>query len=230
VRPPFVSTFVGRPTRSPVRFQSGNPRDFAVKAGKHRRPPIDRKPLFCRTFLGRSGFHVLLAMQKVEGSNPFSRSSDSLAFAGLSRAYCLFIRGFLAPPGGPTGVRSCFRTCVDPAPGRHWQRPGGGDLGRAKRRGEAPVERGCGAPVAPRKEPVGLVGRATQYQLELLGRLLCRADHCERDVPEPLGVVAVERVMGDAAEAGLTAPVDERRFVAVLEVAPADPRQMRRGG
>jgi hypothetical protein len=31
------------------------------------------KPVFSRTFLGRSGSHILLAMQKVEGSNPFSR-------------------------------------------------------------------------------------------------------------------------------------------------------------
>jgi hypothetical protein len=56
-----------------VRFQSGNPRDFVVKAGKRRRPLPARKPMFCRTFVGRRGSRVLLAMQKVEGSNPFSR-------------------------------------------------------------------------------------------------------------------------------------------------------------
>ena len=62
----------------PVRFQSGNSRDFPVNAGKHRRSPIARKPTFCTTFLGRSGSYVLLAMQKVEGSNPFSRFREGL--------------------------------------------------------------------------------------------------------------------------------------------------------
>jgi hypothetical protein len=44
-----------------------------VNAGKPHRPFHRGKLVFCRTFLPLSGSHVLLAMQKVEGSNPFSR-------------------------------------------------------------------------------------------------------------------------------------------------------------
>src|SRR5215211_5737192 len=124
-------------------------------------------------------------MQKVEGSNPFSRSPESLAFAGLSEflagppgarlghfprllsLHCLN-RGFLAPPGGPP--RAC-----DPASetASTWPRAALAAPGRwgpsAARSGAARVLSSGGARLAPRKEPEGLVGRATQHQLKLLG-------------------------------------------------------------
>jgi hypothetical protein len=76
----------GRQLRTPVLdekqvpsvSQPSLPHDFAVKAGKDRRPPIARTLLFSRTFLARPGAHVLLAMQKGEGSNPFSRFEKDL--------------------------------------------------------------------------------------------------------------------------------------------------------
>jgi hypothetical protein len=101
-------------------------------------------------------------MQKVEGSNPFSRSPESLAFAGLSaflgrtsrrprRPFPTPLVSSLSKPRVPctTGrpPRACdpaSRNCVDPAPGPHSQRAMGTVSG-AKRRGARLVERGCGA-------------------------------------------------------------------------------------
>jgi hypothetical protein len=97
-------------------------------------------------------------MQKVEGSNPFSRSPKSLAFAGLSAPWagppdarvghfprllslhCLN-RGFLAPPGGPH-VRAILlpETASTPPPGR--TRSGRWGPSAARR---ASCRAGCGA-------------------------------------------------------------------------------------
>src|SRR5829696_1456743 len=69
-------------------------RGLPVKAGESYSAPIPRNPLFPATLRTESGLHVLLAMQKVEGANPFSRSQESHAFAGLSA----FLAG---PPDAP---------------------------------------------------------------------------------------------------------------------------------
>jgi hypothetical protein len=61
-------------------FQSGfspEPPRFRGKAGNPSPTGCSRKPVFWRTFSGRSRYHLLLAMQKVEGSNPFSRSGKA---------------------------------------------------------------------------------------------------------------------------------------------------------
>jgi hypothetical protein len=75
--PPFVSAVVGRIKMIPSPVSVRKPPRFRGKSWKHRRPPIARKPLFSRTFLGSSGSHVLLAMQKVEGSNSLQPLSGS---------------------------------------------------------------------------------------------------------------------------------------------------------
>src|SRR5215211_595647 len=59
---------------APVRFQSGNSRYFAVNAGHRRHPLARQKRPICSDIACRTKSRVLLAMQKVEGSNPFSRS------------------------------------------------------------------------------------------------------------------------------------------------------------
>src|SRR5215217_7656467 len=48
-------------------------RGLPVKARESYSAPIPRNPLFPATLRTESGLHALLAMQKVEGSNPFSR-------------------------------------------------------------------------------------------------------------------------------------------------------------
>jgi hypothetical protein len=63
---------------APVRFQSGNSRDFAVNAGHRRHPLARQKRRICSDIARCTKSRVLLAMQKVEGSNPFSRSRKGL--------------------------------------------------------------------------------------------------------------------------------------------------------
>jgi hypothetical protein len=67
------------PTRSarlPIHYP--NSRDFPVNAGKAPYAPSAKKPSVCRDIHGESALHVPLAMQKVEGSNPFSRFREGL--------------------------------------------------------------------------------------------------------------------------------------------------------
>jgi hypothetical protein len=59
------------PARLPIHYP--NPRDLPVNTGKPSWAPAARKPLVCRRIRVASAPHALLAMQKVEGSNPFSR-------------------------------------------------------------------------------------------------------------------------------------------------------------
>ena len=58
-------------SRVPIRCP--NSRGFPVNAGMPFGPLADEKPPLCRHIPKESALHVLLAMQKVEGSNPFSR-------------------------------------------------------------------------------------------------------------------------------------------------------------
>ena len=60
------------PGRS-VRFQSANPRDLAVKNGDDGRPLSTSKLPFAGISGQSTSPQVLLAMQKVVGSNPISR-------------------------------------------------------------------------------------------------------------------------------------------------------------
>jgi hypothetical protein len=67
------------PTGSaPVRFQSGNSRDFAVNAGYWRHPLARQKRPICRDIPRCAQSRALLAMQKVVGSNPISRFAKGL--------------------------------------------------------------------------------------------------------------------------------------------------------
>jgi hypothetical protein len=60
------------------------PRELAVKAGEFgERHPHQRTHAFAGDIGSERGAYVLLAMQKVEGSNPFSRFPKRPAFAGL---------------------------------------------------------------------------------------------------------------------------------------------------
>jgi hypothetical protein len=70
--------------RLPIHYP--NPREFPVNPGKRSWAPGPEKPPVCRDIRAESARHVLLAMQKVEGSNPFSGFGKGLAFAGLFRA------------------------------------------------------------------------------------------------------------------------------------------------
>jgi hypothetical protein len=56
-----------------VPIRCPNSRGFPVNAGMPLGPLGDEKPPLCRHIPKESALHVLLAMQKVEGSNPFSR-------------------------------------------------------------------------------------------------------------------------------------------------------------
>ncbi len=62
--------------RVPIRYP--NPRDFPVNPGKPSWAPGPEKPRVCRGFRAGSTPRVLLAMQKVVGSNPISRSRKGL--------------------------------------------------------------------------------------------------------------------------------------------------------
>jgi hypothetical protein len=62
---------------APVRFQSGNSPDLAVNAGHWRHPLRRQKRPICRDIPRCAESCALLAMQKVVGSNPISRSSGS---------------------------------------------------------------------------------------------------------------------------------------------------------
>jgi hypothetical protein len=63
--------YTTRPARLPAHYP--NRRDFPVNAGKNSQARGSQEPPVCRHILRKSALHVLLAMQKVEGSNPFSR-------------------------------------------------------------------------------------------------------------------------------------------------------------
>ena len=63
-------------SRVPIRCP--NSRGFPVNAGMPLGPLGDEKPPLCRHIPKESALHVLLAMQKVEGSNPFSRFEEGL--------------------------------------------------------------------------------------------------------------------------------------------------------
>ena len=81
------------PTGSaPVRFQSGNSRDFAVNAGHGGTRSRGRSGVFCRDIPHCTDSRALLAMQKVEGSNPFSRFREGLHLQAF----------LLASPGSAT--------------------------------------------------------------------------------------------------------------------------------
>jgi hypothetical protein len=66
------SADIYRPARLPIHYP--NPRDVPVNAGKPSLARGARKPSVCRDIRVESAPHVLLAMQKAESSNPFSRS------------------------------------------------------------------------------------------------------------------------------------------------------------
>src|SRR5215204_5806135 len=65
-----------RPARLPIHYP--NPRGLPVKAGNSPTGSDARKRSVCRHIHVESPPHVLLAMQKVEGSNPFSRFAEGL--------------------------------------------------------------------------------------------------------------------------------------------------------
>jgi hypothetical protein len=67
-----------------VRFRSGNPRGFALNAGLQRMAARAENGLFAGSFNPVRETSVLLAMQKVEGSNPFSRFEKGPANRTLS--------------------------------------------------------------------------------------------------------------------------------------------------
>jgi hypothetical protein len=71
---------------APVRFQSGNSRDSAVKAGHRQHPLARQKRPICRDILRCPESRVLLAMQKVVGSNPISRSQKACICRPFLRA------------------------------------------------------------------------------------------------------------------------------------------------
>ena len=70
----------GRHEAAGVRVPIGcpNPRGFPGKAGESYSSPQVETPLFPATLRTESGPHVLLAMQKVVGSNPISRFAEGL--------------------------------------------------------------------------------------------------------------------------------------------------------
>jgi hypothetical protein len=83
---------------------------------------------------------------------------------------------------------------------------------------------------APVYEVEGLVGEISPAPREYCGRASSsgaqRGDSLLRDVPESLGVVSVEGVGGDAVAAvAFGSRGDRLSFLAVLEVAAADPLQ-----
>ena len=61
-----------------VRFRSGNPRGFPMNAGLCGGPQREQKRLICSIISTGPEAKVLLAMQKVVGSNPISRSQKGL--------------------------------------------------------------------------------------------------------------------------------------------------------
>ena len=65
--------------------------------------------MFCRTFLARSGSHLLLAMQKVEGSNPFSRFKKGLHLQDVFRCSSRVVRRRYRTMAG----QSCPRRLAD---------------------------------------------------------------------------------------------------------------------
>src|SRR5919106_251737 len=78
----------GRHEAADVRVPIGcpNPRGFPGKAGESYSSPAGRNSAVSSDFAYGLGPHVLLAMQKVEGSNPFSRlpeTSTTGFFAGI---------------------------------------------------------------------------------------------------------------------------------------------------
>jgi hypothetical protein len=79
---------------SPVSVRK--PPRFRGKSWKAALIAYGSKTFFCRAFLGCSGSHVPLAMQKVEGSNPFSRSPKGLhlqVFFVCAVGWCVCVGG-----------------------------------------------------------------------------------------------------------------------------------------
>jgi hypothetical protein len=71
-----------------------NPRGFSGKAGESYSSPIGRNSAVSSDFADGIGPHVLLAMQKVEGSNPFSRFEKGLylqAFFACAVGLCVCV-------------------------------------------------------------------------------------------------------------------------------------------
>jgi hypothetical protein len=90
---------------APVRFQSGNSRDFAVNAGHRRHPLARQKRRICSDIARCTKSRVLLAMQKVEGSNPFSRSRKGLQLQAVfvcAVGWCVCVAGYSMGTRRPT--------------------------------------------------------------------------------------------------------------------------------
>jgi hypothetical protein len=68
-----------------------------VKAGESRSDTDTREPAVCRDILTKTALQALLAMQKVEGSNPFSRFQEGLhlqVFFVPAVGWCVCIAGY----------------------------------------------------------------------------------------------------------------------------------------
>jgi hypothetical protein len=77
----------------PIRYP--NPRDFPVRAGEIiSANSLCRNSLFAGISVREPALHALLAMQKVEGSNPFSRFREGLHLQAFS---CLQSAGAFCP-------------------------------------------------------------------------------------------------------------------------------------
>ena len=198
---------------APVRFQSGNSRDFVVNAGHWRHPLARQKRAYLQGYSAlRRVPRSALPCRKVEGFRKalhlrgFPRSWAGAPdarlghFPRLLSLHCLN-RGFLASPGGP--VRAC-----DPAsetgstrPPGALAAPGDGDVSGAKRRGARPVERGCGA-----RAPKGARRRSVVSSLM----------NWQRDLPQrdaPLSGPGAPRAARPPFAPGRgTARLDVRRF------------------
>jgi hypothetical protein len=92
-----------------VRFQSPNRRDLTGKGGHCRRKLSAVKPPICRDIWQSASRRVLLAMQKVEGSNPFSRLQKGPRFAGLFRSASRLVRLRRAGPKPDPGLTRATR-------------------------------------------------------------------------------------------------------------------------
>jgi hypothetical protein len=110
---------------SRVPLRCPNPRGSPAKAGESSSAPAGRKSPVSSDLRTESGLHVLLAMQKVEGSNPFSRfpgmrlyrASNSILTAPLD---AVLGKGFpadypLATQTPASGVGSSASSRVQPS-------------------------------------------------------------------------------------------------------------------
>jgi hypothetical protein len=121
-----------RPARLPIHYP--NPRDLPVNPGKPSSAPGAQKPPVCRHVRVESAPQVLLAMQKVVGSNPISRFRKGLHLPGLFRVISWVV------PLRSWGLMADWRghPCPGSAPkarvSRHFVTPRTADLFRGRRR------------------------------------------------------------------------------------------------